>query len=220
MKMKKIFIIIGKTMSGKTTIMEKIEDVSTFKKIISHTTRPKRFPEEDGYYFEDNFINGDNILALRTYYPFISEKNKKSTWQYWLDKNDIENVKYPFLITDVVGCCEIVKKYGEKNVTVINVVVSKEEQIRRIEDRSFKEETLRRIEADEIAYKNVKSDYTINTGEKYSLDKNIIRVKNIIEKEIGSSFATSSFSKQIFISNGYENWKKNSGKNGSNSRKH
>ena len=54
--MKPIFCIVGKSGSGKSTYLDALMNDSRvkelyFKELKYHTTRSKRTPEEDAYYF-------------------------------------------------------------------------------------------------------------------------------------------------------------------------
>lgn len=51
--MNKLFILMGKSASGKSTLESRINEIGLAKKVISSTTRKARSYEEDGvdYYF-------------------------------------------------------------------------------------------------------------------------------------------------------------------------
>jgi guanylate kinase len=53
--MKNLYVIVGKSASGKDTILNSLIDKGIGNKIISHTSRPIREGEVDGfsYYFMD-----------------------------------------------------------------------------------------------------------------------------------------------------------------------
>ena len=51
---KPLFLFIGKSASGKTTIANLLEEREGLKQVQSYTTRPKRFEEETGHRFIDD----------------------------------------------------------------------------------------------------------------------------------------------------------------------
>lgn len=69
--MNKIFVIIGKTASGKNTVEKDLLNIFSgrIKRIVPYTTRPMRDGETEGdeYHFVDNFDNIQNIIERRSY---------------------------------------------------------------------------------------------------------------------------------------------------------
>ena len=65
---KPLFLFVGKSASGKTTIANMLENEG-YKQIASYTTRPPRFDNETGHVFisEKEFNNLNNVVAY-TYY--------------------------------------------------------------------------------------------------------------------------------------------------------
>lgn len=84
-----IFIIIGSSGSGKTTISELIKDEGYWEGCISHTTRDMRDGELDGkdYYFisKDNF---DNMLKNDEFAEYIEYSGN----HYGLSKGEINRI--------------------------------------------------------------------------------------------------------------------------------
>lgn len=65
---KPLFLFVGKSASGKTTIANMLENEG-YKQIASYTTRPPRFEGETGHTFisEEEFDNLKNIMAYTNY---------------------------------------------------------------------------------------------------------------------------------------------------------
>ena len=63
--MKQIVTLTGPSLSGKTTLMRRLQSLGGFKEIISHTTRPIRAKEANGvdYHFvtEQEFDSIDMV---------------------------------------------------------------------------------------------------------------------------------------------------------------
>jgi guanylate kinase len=66
---KPLFLFVGKSASGKTTIANMLSEKHGYKQVESYTTRPPRFEGESGHIFvsEDEF-NNLGELAAYTYY--------------------------------------------------------------------------------------------------------------------------------------------------------
>ena len=85
-------ILLGKTATGKDTIINKLVNEHGFKKLITYTTRPARKGEENGitYHFisEDNFkqkIKDDFFAEWKTY------DTEFGTWYYGTALEDLQN---------------------------------------------------------------------------------------------------------------------------------
>ena len=106
--MKKLTIVVGKTFSGKSTLLRKYLK-GGFQIIKTHTTRPVRETENGTeYYFEDNesYQNKkeDGIaLAAREYHTVAG------LWSYWTELKDIIQYDNPIMILDLEGAKELVK---------------------------------------------------------------------------------------------------------------
>jgi guanylate kinase len=92
--MKKIFCLVGKTGSGKSSYLSDIMNIANndnmnLKRLIYCTTRPKRENEKDGvdYYFRKitDIFNTDDIIELREYNTI------GGVWNYYTDKKCLEN---------------------------------------------------------------------------------------------------------------------------------
>lgn len=81
--MEKIFFIMGKSGSGKSKLFSDLGVYfKSFKKILSHTTRDRRYGEVDkvDYYFDNDdrlseYKESDDIIELRTYHTVSGDKH-------------------------------------------------------------------------------------------------------------------------------------------------
>ena len=87
----KILVLIGKTASGKDTIVNNLVNKHGFKKIITYTSRPKRRGEKDGityhYISEDEFkqkIDEGFFAEWKTY------NTEFGVWYYGTALEDLE----------------------------------------------------------------------------------------------------------------------------------
>lgn len=151
----KIFVLSGKTMSGKTTVADILEKEHNISRVKSFTTRPIREDEIDGkdYNFYEDSIALTLILmgktsAVRLYQPH--ESFGPYPWYYGFETTKIRREKVPFLITDLGGIYDLQKEFGEENVFSIYLDIDEEEQSKRLSKRGkeLEHEQLRRIKAD------------------------------------------------------------------------
>lgn len=187
--MGKIFVLAGKTMAGKSTVADILENEHDIIRVRSFTTRPKRENEIDevDYYFYDNdtvllLIVLGKVVAARAYQPH--ESFGSLPWYYGFNIRDITSVDNPLLITDLEGIKNIKEKFGEENVVVFYLDVTKNEQDKRIESRGsvLNEEQQRRISADNKDFIGIEDhvDHIISASKK----------PNLIAKEIAKVIAT------------------------------
>ena len=169
--MGKIFIILGKTLSGKSSILKEIEGKTEVNRIITFTNRPKREDEVSGidYYFVSHnqalsFILGGHSIANRQYQPH-QDVGGILPWYYGVLNVDLKEEGNKILITDVEGFKEI-KEYHD--VVSIYLHITPSEQKKRMSKRGedLIPETLRRIEDDERAFDGFKekADHVLNVN--------------------------------------------------------
>ena len=182
-----IFVIVGKTMSGKTTLIKNVKDDIDADFIISFTTRPKRENEENkvDYHFINNslaksYVDANKVVAHRVYKPH--EKLSNDVWHYGLFLYDFTIPQgNKILITDPKGLLEIKDKF--KNVTIIYLNITEDEQMKRISERGsdLLEEQKRRILDDNKQFKeNLKDwDYELDASKnEEDLKKELIQIVN------------------------------------------
>lgn len=182
-----IFVLVGKTMSGKTTLVKNTKDDLNADFIISFTTRPKRENEEhkvDYYFIDDSlaksYIDAKRVVAHRVYKPH--EELSNDLWHYGLFLYDFTLTKgKKMLITDPKGLLEIKDKF--KNVTTIYLNITEDEQMKRISERGsdLLAEQKRRILDDNKEFKeHLKEwDYELDASKnEEDLKKELIQIVN------------------------------------------
>lgn len=173
-----VTIIIGKTFSGKTTLLNKLIQKG-MNPITLTTTRQIRRGEIDGVDY--NFENEISFHELTQQEECIIEKydvyqdGTKSVWKYALFTKDLLSVENPVLIIDIDKLVELtdILLFNEIDFKIIYIVASDDTLLQRItlSNRNNEEviETMRRLLDDTKKYVNIEekldkwalSQYTI-----------------------------------------------------------
>ena len=158
--MGKIFVLMGKSASGKDTIFKQLVEQSVYpwKTVVIYTTRPKRPGEQNGVeYF---FVTEEQLQQLRTEGKIIEERwydTVHSRWYYFTvnDKQiDLTTGNY-LMISTLAGYEKIRAYYGEELVIPIYVEADNKERLLRYINREAQQkkpnycEVCRRFLADE-----------------------------------------------------------------------
>ena len=146
--MGKIFLLMGKSTSGKDTIYRNlIEDESLFlKKVVPYTTRPQRSGETDGvqYFFKTEEEYQDlkrncQIIEERTYHTNYGE------WRYFtVDDGQIDLSDGDYLVIGTLeSYCYIRDYFGKENVVPLLIDVEARIRLERAMKREGKQENPR-----------------------------------------------------------------------------
>lgn len=167
--MGKIFIIMGKTSSGKDTVFRRVtEDIHTpLKTVVSYTTRPMRPGEKDGEeYF---FVTEATLDQLRREGKIIEERlyhTVHGPWYYFTVNDgqiDLDSGNY-LLITTLAGYEKIRDYYKEENVVPFYIEADARDRLIRYINREEKQknpnycEVCRRFLADEEDFAETELD--------------------------------------------------------------
>lgn len=133
LKTKNIICILGKSASGKDTILrEIIKTNKNVKYAISTTSRPPRSNEVQGreyffvtdYIFNEMIVNGD-FIEERKY------KTQNGIWQYGLSYKAINTEDTYIGIVDYKGYCELKRALGEEIVHGVYIIADMKERVNR-----------------------------------------------------------------------------------------
>lgn len=143
--MGKIFLLMGKSTSGKDTIYKELikNDKLGLDKVVPYTTRPMRDGEQDGvqYFFkkENEYLelkSQGKIIEERTYYTNYGE------WRYFTVDDgqiDLKNGNY-LVIGTLESYCYIRDYFGKDNVEPLLIDVEAKIRLTRAMAREDKQE--------------------------------------------------------------------------------
>lgn len=143
--MKNIYLIMGASGSGKTTIAKKLKELYGYTSVSSYTTRQPRSDGEEGHIFitKSEFDKLTDIVAYTEY-----DGNFYASTAEQINNNDL-------YIIDPDGVHNFNNSYhGAKNAVVIYIKTSLTTRMKRLEDRDGFDAALKRIETDIIAFRN------------------------------------------------------------------
>lgn len=165
--MAKLFVLIGKSATGKDTVYKELlnEEELKLKEIISYTTRPIRAGEKDGV--EYYFVSKDRLKALKNQDKIIEIRGYNTVqglWNYFtVDDGQIDLDKNNSLIIGTLESYEQIRNYfGETQVYPIYIEVDDGIRLQRALNREKTQEIpqyaemCRRYLADEEDFKEEK----------------------------------------------------------------
>lgn len=190
MRNNKLFVILGKSASGKSTIMREVLSKLEIPVLLSCTTRPPRPNEVDGIdynfvtfsTFDEDYKN-ENILE----YDVFRIDSLKETWVYYTKKSDLllpttSQIK----IVSPVGLAQLM---GNKELRddIVSIYIDAPDKLRkkRYLTRAISPDSMNdRFERDEKAFQHLFTDYIIINDENTSIHEASNQVIEIIEREI------------------------------------
>lgn len=143
--MRKIYIIMGKSSSGKDSIYRKLleDDTLNLKPIVLYTTRPCRVDEKNG---KDYFFVSENEMHNYERANKIIEKRKYNTihgvWYYFTADDgqiDFSNENDYLTINTLMGYVSISSCFGKENVIPLYIDVEDGIRLSRALERERKQ---------------------------------------------------------------------------------
>ena len=199
--MTKIYVLIGKSGSGKDSFFEELiadKDLK-LKSIVGYTTRPKRVHESEGveYHFTDEaglnkLRNEDMIIEERCYHTVHGD------WYYFTAKDEKilenieQNINYIYIGT-VESFVKMKEYYGSNIVIPLYIEVEDGERLARALKRERKQdapkyaEMCRRFLADceDFSEENLEKAGISKKYENMDFEKCLAEIKEDIMKNIG-----------------------------------
>ena len=189
-----MIILLGKTASGKDTILNRLAENYSYKKLITYTTRPMRKGEiQDKTY---HFISDEEFLKKKEE-GFFLEYNEFNTaegvWRYGSAKEDYLNATDDTVIILTPSGLSALKVYIARQKVDIDIIPiyiyannnTIEKRLKKRGDK--KEEADRRIKADNVDFDGVQNVvdrifYNNNTND---LDEVVKKIHEYITYRIG-----------------------------------
>ncbi|MBP3196087.1 MAG: guanylate kinase [Butyrivibrio sp.] len=143
--MGKIFLLMGKSTSGKDTIYRALikEEEFSLKKVLPYTTRPMRDGEADGveYFFKTE----EEYQAIKAAKKIIEERTYHTNygpWRYFTaDDGQINLLTGNYLVIGTLeSYCSIRDYFGKENVLPILIDVDAKIRLQRAMHREEKQE--------------------------------------------------------------------------------
>lgn len=190
MSNKKLFLLVGKSASGKDTFMNMLlSDFKEIKPLVSHTTRPMRTGEKDGetYHFVDDATFEemlDNGEFLETTSYTIESENK--IYKYGLSKKEVMDTPYAMTIVNPYGLNNLLaNKFIKDNIVSILITRNDKDRIlayiNRDENVNIKE-MIDRYKRDEEDFENIMTDYILENND--AICDSYIKLYKLIKEEI------------------------------------
>lgn len=195
--MGKIFLIMGKSSTGKDSIFSRLLNNKSLEliKVVSYTTRPIRENEENGreYFFcniedKNRYFKENKIIEIRTYNTWHGD------WDYFtVDDGQIDLKKGNYLMIGTLESFDKLRKYYSKdNVIPIYIEVEDGVRLKRALEREGLqkipkyEELCRRFLSDQedFADDKLKSAGIEKKFDNEEIEKTVLDISNYILKEI------------------------------------
>lgn len=207
----KIFVIMGKSSSGKDTVFKMLKNgvidigdhyTSTIlKPVLLYTTRQPRSNEKDGvrYHFTtereylETYSNEPNRLVFSKAYHPKDLNGDMQLKRYFLDSKDIDISKDSYVIIGTIDYLNDLRKfYGEDRIVPIYIDIDDDTRFLRAVEREKSEEKpnygelCRRFTADNEQYNNKRIttegiNYKI---ENYDLETCVKQITEIVRREL------------------------------------
>lgn len=133
--MAKLYVVMGKSSSGKDTIYKELKEKTNLKSIVMYTTRPMREGETDGgeYFFVSDetaldYEKKDKIIEIRKY------NTVHGVWKYFtLDDGQImqESDNKYLIIATLEAYKKYISYYGKEMIIPIYIEVDDKTRIHR-----------------------------------------------------------------------------------------
>ena len=183
--MKNIYLIVGCSGSGKTTITEQLEMKYGLKSIQSYTTRPPRYDGETGHTFISN-QEFDELTDMVAYTEFAGNRYCATAEQ--VENNDL-------YVIDPNGVDYFIKSYkGKKTPKIIfidsDLTTRYDRMVKRAEDKgdaflTAVDKALNRIKNDVVEFydythNNAHFDFKVNNNKNDNLSQVVDKIYDYI----------------------------------------
>lgn len=190
MKNNKLFCVVGKSCSGKSSILHEVLSKLEIPVLISNTTRPPRANEIDGIDYNfvsmsdfDSDYKNENVLE----YDVFRIDSIKQSWVYYTKKSDLLlPTTSQITITSPTGLAQLMSN-KELRDKIVSIYIDADDKLRqkRYLSRSISPDSMTdRFERDDKAFQYLFADYIILNDENMSINEASNQVINIINREL------------------------------------
>ena len=187
--MKKVICLIGKSGSGKDTIVQKLHVDLKIPIAISFTSRPMRPGEMQDltYHFvsDDYFEENKEKFIEQRLYKVINPDETKAIWRYGLHRDSVKE-GLNVVVVDVNGYKALRKYFGKQNVLPFFIHCSDSTRLNRVllrGDGSNELELMRRFAADEEDFKDfIESRDYYKVCNEYSVDLAVEEIEGVLKR--------------------------------------
>lgn len=147
MKKAHIIIFVGKSASGKDTFLNRLIKEKGYKRVVSHTTRPKRDGEVDGVDYV--FVSKEDFLARAEKGEYIEYRSYNTlvagnadTWYYGTHKDEYKAGEKYALVLDLEGAKSFKNAYADIcKVDIVGIITDDDIRKKRAMKRGSFDET-------------------------------------------------------------------------------
>ena len=166
--MKNLYLIVGASGSGKTTVANVLEEKYGYKQLQSYTTRPMRTENEISH----TFVNDAFFDQLTDFIGYTSYGN----YRYGATAEQANNAD--LYVIDPAGVEFLKNHYNGKSVKVITITSPVHTRINRMEQRGDEFGKIMKRLLIDIDFRNFLGDFNIDNGDNTKLSD---LVKKILE---------------------------------------
>lgn len=180
-----MLVIIGKTASGKDSIVKELTRICGMKRVVTYTSRPMRPGETEGV--EYHFVSKEEFLEMKSRGLFAETTSyaisKNTTWYYGTLKTSLVE-EYGVIICNPDGL-KYLRTQKDLDLTVFYINASEEVIRGRLIKRGDNpEEAERRLAADNEDFKDIENYYN------YAIENNGRKSPTILAEEIWLMYKT------------------------------
>lgn len=185
----KVIVLLGKSGTGKTTILKKLQEKRAYNIVLQVTDRPMRSNERDledyDFVTKDvmkSLIKNDKLIVSSSFNVINNGKN--DIWTYGISKNSFDYGTRPNILISDIDSLPKLKEYFGKNLLSIIINSTEDDIIKRIMSRSNYEieEVHRRMKDDNFRYSLDKTkEVDVHVFNFWTIDKVIKEIEERIE---------------------------------------
>lgn len=153
--------ILGKTASGKTSIVNKLVNLHNMHQIITYTTRPVRKNEKQHVTY--HYISEDNFKQkiLQGFFAEWKAYNAQfGVWYYGTALEDLESADdNSVIILTPAGYKDVIKRISKNKMTSVYIHADDSIILKRLKSRGDNEsEAVRRLNNDNIDFEGIENE--------------------------------------------------------------